>query len=61
MFIVVFNEEDKEMLLSKGYKLIQEDFVDKTKRYTFANKTSGERLDFAKENIHAFTTNKLYF
>lgn len=59
MFIVVFNEVDKELLLAKGYKLIQEDFVNKTKRYTFAN--NGERIDFAKENIHAFTTNKLYF
>ena len=59
MFIVVFNEVDKELLLAKGYKLIQEDFVDKTKRYTFAN--NGERIDFVKENIHAFTTNKLYF
>ena len=59
MFIVVFNEVDKELLLAKGYKLIQEDFVDKTKRNTFCN--NGERIDFTKENIRAFTTNKLYF
>ena len=59
MFIVVFNEMDKDLLIKKGYKLIHEDFMDKTKRYIFCN--NGERIDFAKENIHAYTTNKLHF
>ena len=58
MFIVVMNDVDKELLIAKGYKLIHEDFVNGTKRFIFCN--NGERVNFAKENIHAFTTNRLY-
>ena len=59
MFIIVFNEMDKETLLAKGYKLLKQEFESGMVKYVFAN--NGSKLDFAKENIHAFTTNKLYF
>lgn len=59
MFIIVMNDVDKELLIAKGYKLIHEDFVNGTKRFIFCN--NGERINFAEENIHAFTTNKLHF
>ena len=58
MFIIVFNEVDKEALLTKGYKLLKQEFESGMVKYVFAN--NGSKLDFAKENIHAFTTNKLY-
>lgn len=50
---------DKETLLAKGYKLLKQEFESGMVKYVFAN--NGSKLDFAKENIHAFTTNKLYF
>ena len=59
MFIIVFNEVDKEALLAKGYKLLKQEFESGMVKYVFAN--NGSKLDFAKENIRAFTTNKLYF
>lgn len=57
-FICVFNDIDKDKLLESGYKLLKEDFVNGLKRFTFENKG---KLNFEKENMKVFTTNKLYF
>ncbi len=58
MFIIAFNDEDKNKLITNGYKLINEDFQNGCKRFIFENKG---KLNFANENMKVFKTNKLYF
>lgn len=58
MFVVIFNDEDKNKLINQGYKLIHEDFQNGCKRFVFEDKG---KLNFADENMKVFKTNKLYF
>ena len=58
MFLVIFNDEDKNKLINQGYKLIHEDFQNGCKRFVFEDKG---KLNFANENMKVFKTNKLYF
>lgn len=58
MFLVVFNDEDKNKLLNSNFKMIHEDFQNGCKRFIFED--TG-KLNFAEENMKVFKTNKLYF
>jgi len=51
-FIYCFNEKDKDNLLSKGFKLLQETIVDKKKAYIFLNNKS---LIFDLKNDFVFS------
>ena len=51
-FIYCFNEKDKDNLLSKGFKLLQETIVDKKEAYIFLNNKS---LIFDLKNDFVFS------
>lgn len=58
MFILVFNEEDKERLLSNGYRFICKNIISNKDVFVFED---NNKLNFEKENIKFKKTNKLFF
>lgn len=58
-FLICFNDTDKVKLEQNGYKLLKEDCINGTKRYTFINE-SNTKLNFSENNMKVFMTNKLY-
>lgn len=58
MFIYVFEEQEKDKLILNGYKFICKNQIGDKNAYVFEN---NNKLNFAKENIKAYKTSKLYF
>lgn len=58
MFIYVFEEQEKDKLILNGYKFICKNQIGGKISYVFEN---NNKLNFAKENIEVYKTNKLYF
>lgn len=58
MFLEVFSEQDKEVLLQQGYKLIKEVPLSSTVKYVFVNHNE---LKFDSLKVKAKVTNALTF
>lgn len=60
MFILVFNEVDRDKMIERGYQLIHTDKSGATDRFIFENRRD-LKVNFANEGINVFTTNKIRF
>ena len=58
MFLEVFSEQDRDVLLQQGYKLIKEVQLSSAVKYVFANRND---LQFGNLKIKANVTNTLTF
>lgn len=58
MFLEVFSEQDRDILLQQGYKLIKEVQLSSTVKYVFANH---KELKFNQLKVKAQVTNTLTF
>lgn len=58
MFLEVFSEQDRDILLQQGYKLIKEVQLSSAVKYVFANRND---LQFGNLKIKANVTNTLTF
>lgn len=58
MFLEVFSEQDRDILLQQGYKLIKEVQLSSAVKYVFANRND---LQFSNLKIRANVTNTLTF
>ena len=58
MFLEVFSEQDRDILLQQGYKLIKEVQLSSAVKYVFANRND---LQFSNLKIKANVTNTLTF
>lgn len=58
MFLEVFSEQDRDILLQEGYKLIKEVQLSSAVKYVFANRND---LQFSNLKIRANVTNTLTF
>lgn len=58
MFLEVFSEQDRDVLLQQGYKLIKEVQLSSTVKYVFANR---KELKFNQLKVKAQVTNAMTF
>lgn len=58
MFLEVFSEQDRDVLLQQGYKLIKEVQLSSAVKYVFANRND---LHFNNSKVKANVTNALTF
>lgn len=58
MFLEVFSEQDRDILLQQGYKLIKEVQLSSTVKYVFANR---KELKFNQLKVKAQITNAMTF
>ena len=58
MFLEVFSEQDRDVLLQQGYKLIKEVQLSSAVKYVFANR---KELQFNQLKVKARVTNVMTF